>query len=421
MKTRHIAHITIEADTPLKVGSNSSDFLQDSPIQRDFNALPMILGTSIAGVLRKDFNKEKVVDIFGEENGSKVIFSNALLCINRKNEVCEELLLEKRAFLKLFDTLPIREHTAITDKGVAKEHAKFDEEVLYKGSRFKFSIEVIEDEKSFEEILALLSSPSFRLGGGSSKGFGKLKILEIKKESFELESYENYSRSLNHILKNTHEIKQSSSETHTQYTLKITPEDFFIFGSGFGDEDADATPVYEYVIDYAKEALGEKQILLPASSIKGAIAHRTIFHLNSLLGNTIEEKNGMNSIEAIFGSAKDSKDDTKKGSKGKIIFSDCFKDNKQELKTFDHVAIDRFTGGAIDGALFQEKTIAQKDEWEIEILLEKSIQDKELEAFEKALLDITTGMLSLGGMTTKGHGVFVGIVKKDGKILKVGE
>jgi len=424
MKTRHIAHIVVEADTPLKVGSNTSDFLQDSPIQRDFNGLPMILATSIAGVLRKDFDKIKVADVFGDEftkkkeaQGSKVIFSNALLCINNNNEVCEELLADKTTFLKLFDTLPIREHTAITDKGVAKEHAKFDEEVLYKGTRFKFSIEVLEDEKSFEEILALLCSSSFRLGGGSTKGFGKLKIIEIKKESFELESYENYSSSLNYALKNSHTIQERDSQTHTRYTLKITPEDFFIFGSGFGDEDADATPVYEYVIDYAQGALGKKQILIPASSIKGALAHRTTFHYNALVGNSIEEKNGVSSLEAIFGSAKDSKDKTKQGSKGKLILSDCFKGDRQETKTFDHVSIDRFTGGAIDGALFQEKTVAQKDLWEVDILLEKSVDGNELKAFEKTLTDITTGMLPLGGMTTKGHGVFVGEVFKDGKKL----
>ena len=37
-----------------------------------------------------------------------------------------------------------------------------------------------------------------------------------------------------------------------------------------------------------------------------------------------------------------------------------------------------------------------------------------LEAFEKALKDITTGMLSLGGATTKGHGIFRGKVLKNG-------
>ncbi len=56
MTKRHIAHIIIEADTPIKVGSNAMDFLNDSPVQRDWNGLPMILGTSIAGVLRKEFD-----------------------------------------------------------------------------------------------------------------------------------------------------------------------------------------------------------------------------------------------------------------------------------------------------------------------------------------------------------------------------
>ena len=37
------------------------------------------------------------------------------------------------------------------------------------------------------------------------------------------------------------------------------------------------------------------------------------------------------------------------------------------------------------------------------------------EAFEKTLKDITSGMLSLGGVTAKGHGIFSGILLKDGK------
>jgi CRISPR/Cas system CMR subunit Cmr4 (Cas7 group RAMP superfamily) len=412
MQTRYIAHIVVEAQTPLKVGSNASDFLQDSPIQRDWNALPMILGTSLAGVLRKDFDPLKVEDIFGKDDGSKVIISNALL-LDENSQVSENLLLEKSPFLQLFETLPIREHTAITDKGVAKEHAKFDEEVLYKGSRFKFSIEVLDDEESFEEIVALLGSESFRVGGGSTKGFGKLKILSIQTDTFDINNHETYSSSLNHTLSKSYEPKTLPSQTYTKYTLNITPEDFFLFGSGFGDEDADATPVYESVIDYEKGALSQKQILIPASSIKGALSHRTLFYYNALKGYTIEEGNGLKLMESIFGSAKDSKE--KQGSKGKVIFSDCFKEARDATKVFDHVSIDRFTGGAIDGALFQEKTIAQKDEWHIEILLDKNIKDQELEAFEKALTDITTGMLPLGGMTTKGHGVFVGSWSKDGK------
>jgi CRISPR/Cas system CSM-associated protein Csm3 (group 7 of RAMP superfamily) len=423
MKTKYIAHITIEAETPLKVGSNASDFIQDSPVQKDWNTLPMILGTSIAGVLRKDFDKNLVDDIFGKENGSKVVFSNALL-LDEKGEVCEELLFDsqKSNFLKCFDTLPIREHTAITDKGIALEHSKFDEEVVYKGTQFKFSIEMIEDDKnSFDVILNLLSNTSFRLGGGSTKGFGKIEIKEIVYQAFDRDTYVHYSSSLNHHLSDKFPIKEHQSTTHTQYELNITPDDFFIFGSGFGDSDSDSTSMYEKVIDYEKKGLSKKQILLPASSIKGALAHRTAFYYNKAIGATIESANAKvedknDAVKAIFGHKKALAEDreTKLGQKGKILISDCFQVNNNQSKTFDHVSIDRFTGGAIDGALFQEKTICDDKEYEIEILLEKAIDKIFIEAFESALKDICTGVLALGGMTTKGHGIFTGTVLRDG-------
>jgi CRISPR/Cas system CSM-associated protein Csm3 (group 7 of RAMP superfamily) len=416
-KNRYIAHIVMEADTPIKVGSNKSDFLQDSPAQRDWNGLPMILGTSIAGVLRKDFGGN-VADIFGETTGSKVIISNALL-VDEKGQVYEGLLTSKTEFQKIFDNLPIREHAAIDSKGVTKTGAKFDEEVVYKGTRFKFSIEFIEEDKAtFDAILDLLSNPAFRVGGGSTKGFGKFKIVEIK---IALADLENYSSSLNYMPSHCDESapKQSTSQTHTAYTLKIKPDNFFMFGSGFGDTDADMTPVFEQAVDYAQGKLTKKQILIPASSIKGALAHRTTYHLNKLLGNTIEAKNGLESVKGIFGDAKNSKQNID-GSKGKILISDCFKnfDEKKQTKTFDHVSIDRFTGGAIEGALFQEKTVADDGEsYKIEILLKNGVDAKALEAFELALKDIATGMLSLGGATTKGYGVFCGEVLKDGAKL----
>ncbi len=402
---KHIAYITMEADTPLKVGSNDSDFIQDSPIQKDWNGLPMILGTSIAGVLRKDFTGD-VNDIFGKDDGSKVIFSNALL-VDENGEVHEKLLLKKSAFLQLFNTLPIREHTAMTDKGVAKEHSKFDEEVVYKGTRMKFSIEVMNDENAFNSLLALLQSPSFRLGGGSTKGFGKLKIIDIAQIVLDTtDGIAKHSSSLNTLKGDGFVGKSSQSSTHNVYRLKITPDDFFMFGSGFGDSDADQTPVVEKVIDYDMKGLSSNYLLMPASSLKGAISHRTAYHYNAQNKLYIGNDEARKVIGEIFGEAKES--DTKQGSCGKALFSDVYKLDRDEKKVFDHVAIDRFTGGGIDGALFQEKTAAQKDEWEIEVLLNKNVEEKFISAFEATLDDVCSGMLPLGGATTKGHGVFSG-------------
>lgn len=410
MKVKYIAHITIEADTPLKVGSSASDFMHDSPIQKDWNGLPMILGTSIAGVLRKDFDGD-ANEIFGNENGSKVIFSNALL-VDEKGKVSEELLLGKSSFLELFESLPIREHTAITDKGVAKEHSKFDEEVVYKGSRFKFSIEMLEDKEAFEQTIEMLLSPSFRLGGGSTKGFGKFKVVDVAKVTIDtIDKLVHYSSALDSLGNGDFGPAKSKAKNHTIYSLKIEPDDFFMFGSGFGDDDADQIPVIEKVIDYDEKGLSANYILIPASSLKGAIAHRAAYHYNLQNQLFIGNEEARLVISELFGEAKNSKEEIE-GSKGKVLFSDLYKLDRDETKIFDHVSIDRFTGGGIDGALFQEKTTAQHDVWEIEMLLAHGVDEVCVKAFEATLDDICSGMLPLGGATTKGHGIFSGTWSK---------
>ena len=418
MTNRYIAHVTIKALTPLKVGTSDKDFFKDAPVQRDWNNLPMVLGTSIAGVLRKEFSKEKEDEVFGKDTGSKVIFSNALL-LDEKGKVQEGLLTQKSPFLKIFDNLPLREHTAITDKGVAKDKSKFDEEVVYKGTKFKFSIEVLEEKDSFVEIISLIQSPTFRLGGGSSKGFGKFEVEKIETTIIDtIEKLENYSSSLNDFDgEEIQKIKQKRT-CHIKYELHIKPDDFFMFGSGFGDKDADITPVYEKVINDDYTGLTEKEILIPASSIKGALSHRTAFYFNKKqleLGKDHKKVGEENeAVKAIFGHKKELKNKKELGQKGKILISDCFMKYQDNVKVFDHVSIDRFTGGAIEGALFQEKTIADDRVYGIEIYLKNEQIDEYKDAFESALKDIKTGMLALGGATTKGHGVFTGTLLRDG-------
>ena len=452
---RFLAHVIIEAKTPLKVGGGKNDLFLDAPVQRDWNGLPMILGTSVAGILRRAFEdnagKDAANEIFGtkreekgrggngkeskDENkkededllGSRLIVSNALL-VDEKGRICEELLLEKSEFLRYFDILPIRDHVAIGANGVAKDAGKFDEEVVFKGTRFKFSLEFDGSKEDFKKILNLLCDPTLRLGGGSSKGFGSLGILEIKWGEFEPDRYSNsLNFSSNGFAKFTPDSAADGNlKRHIRYELKISLDDFFMFGSGFGDKDADQTPVLESVIDYENKCLSKRKILIPASSVKGALSHRTAFHFNKInkqFGKKAKVGSENEAVREIFGYEKNKND---KGAKGKILIGDCFLDydEAKDAKVFEHVSIDRFTGGAIDSALFQEKAVAKRDEFIIEILLRNDVcGDKEkektfnnaLEAFEATLDDVVEGRLSLGGATTKGYGFF------KGKALKYNE
>ena len=270
---RYIAQIVIEADTPLNISSGETGILTDSLIMTDANGLPMILGTSLTGVLRHSFKNDEIVkELFGypeqknnksnkgnKGKGSRIIISNAHF-VGKDGKVIEGLQNNidwQDEFYYKFLNLPIRQHAKINHKGVAdtKEHGKFDEQIIYKGTRFKFEIELIgndNDRDSWEQLLKILNYETFRIGGGTRKGFGKLKVVSLKTKIFDLrnqlDDYAKKSASLNFEL-DTKDIKDkyknSQTDQWTKYVLELNPEDFYLFGSGLSDNEVDMTPVYE--------------------------------------------------------------------------------------------------------------------------------------------------------------------------------
>lgn len=408
---KHIAIVTLKTLTPLKIGTSKVDFLQDMPVNRDFNGLPFIQGSSIAGVLRKKF-QQRADEIFGYEKekgdegeASKVKISNALL-VDEKGKVHEKLIGEKSKFLKIFDNLPVREHTAINHRGVAKEHSKYDEEVVFRGAKFRFMIEYEGDWETFEEILEKINTPSFRLGGRTTNGFGNFKAEKILYESMDNEKYAEFKPSLNTEL-NSEFTKKGTEKDYKHYRLCIKPESFFIFGNGEGDSEADLTELKEHFVDYENGGLGELEVVIPASSVKGALSHRVAFYYNLEEKNWAEkrinqEKETNPAVIALFGEKKHKK----RGSKGKVYISEAYKREYYE-KVFDHVKIDRFTGGAVDTALFNEKAVLT-DEIIIDVYVKDDVEQRYLKLLEKAFDDVVNGMLPLGYGVNKGHGVFLG-------------
>lgn len=454
LNLRYIAQFIIEADTALNLSSGERDLLTDSLVKTDANGLPMIPGASLTGVLRHSFAEEgdsQIIDnIFGcqgitssEENdgrGSRLVITDGLF-IGSDGNVIEGLknIDWDDSFYAKFRELPIRDHCKITEKGTAADHGKFDNQIVYKGTRFKFEMELTGTEKdagNWKSLLELLSLRTFRLGGGTRKGYGKIKVISAETKKFNLD----ISEELNAYLEKTSELAiplaggtkiiyplESDTKRWINYKLELVPEDFFSFGSGFGDEDADMTPVYEDVLEWDNNQEPEqpyfsvKKVLIPASSVKGAVSHRVAFHFNNYekifadeiinIDNYVGEKNP--AVKALFGYKKDSKhedEENKSGQRGNVLFSDVYLENEQTEKILNHVAIDRFTGGAMDGALFDEKVITQKDTIIMELYVHKRAFETEnvKQAFESTLDDITTGLLPLGSRTMGGHGCFNG-------------
>ena len=210
--------------------------------------------------------------------------------------------------------------------------------------------------------------------------------------------------------------------------IHLEAENYWMFGGG---EDllseprpVDMAPVRDNLIVWEKGENGTEGkvkrnvIVIPGSSVKGAIAHRTAFHYNVLRGNfadkveNLEEFCGENNgaVRDLFGFAGAGPQD---GARGKISIEDVFIENDPPSNRIAHVTIDRFTGGAKDTGLFDEKPL-YKGEFDMKITVEDldSIDDESLKAFCSALDDLCNGRLQLGAGSGRGMGYFNGDIEE---------
>lgn len=461
---RYLARFIIEATTPLTIGSGENNILTDALVVLDSNGLPYIPGSSLAGVIRHSIDEKKAREIFGyqstenssEGHGSEIIFSDAKM-IGKDGKVIDGLqdIDFTDEFYNHFFRLPIRQHVRINHRGVVQESGKFDEQIIFKGTRFCFEMEMLYDgtlskSETFDSVLNSVSKRSFRIGGGSRKGFGKIDVIEVYKvelnlmEPQDLTLYLSKSSGLSEDAmwwkEKRIQVHSDNDDTYDEYKLILKPDNFFMFGSGMGDSDADLTSVKAAYIywkpsssdpDVTVPEFKSEAILIPGTSVKGAVAHRMAYYYNLFMRKyadkeaAIESLVGTNNkaVRELFGYEERS-NGTNIQVPGNVLVSDLIVSHSYVEKILNHVAIDRFTGGAMAGALFSEKTIYDQEnkdkKYEIIFLVKKEncYTLHVLEAFERALLDICNGMLPLGGGVNRGNGCFNGKLFMNGKELK---
>lgn len=446
---RFLSRIIIEAVTPLAVGTGVKQVITDAPIARDVNGLPYIPGTALAGVFRhicaEEYYDDASIDLFfgfhqnKNSEGSLLYFSDAII-VGEEGKPIDGLNTNlESSYYDLLRNLPIRNRVCITEKGVGKKGAKFDNEVVYAGTRFCFEIEMRGKEENeydkFKRVLAVIKNKGFRIGGNSRNGYGAVEVVDCKvaklnlEKSSDLQDYIEKSSSLSAELPSSfneftiEDNIDSDSDKWIEYEMTLKPDDFFFFGSGSGDATAiaDTVPVRECRIVWNSELpqrpeIKNKCILIPGTSVKGAISHRVAYNYNLLLkryaGKDSEAKVGCynEAVMELFGYHSENDKELKRGN---VIFSDIILEEESPLyegKLFNHVSIDYFTGGAIDGALFTDRVDTDSRLFKFNISVRKdSLKDDNVrKAFEMTLQDICNGMLPLGGSVNRGYGCFSG-------------
>jgi len=461
-----IARITLECQSPLSIGTGEQDTLYDVLPMRDADGLPTIPGTSLAGILRAKYQSKFGLDesnsLFGigrpdgddtdksPYHASRLFLSWAR--VHKSDNVPAPLAISPSDIQQdpilhwLSQDQPIyRDHVKINDKGTSLDGGKFSRGAIPTGSRFTFEIIIerfTQDTTEFDNLISCLTSPDLYLGGATYRGYGNITTIHITHKHLDLKQGEDrdwlrgYSRDLSTPLQDPSKpacdvADKSSIGDAIHYKLTLRPEGFYRFGGGdtalretkLGmdgnyDKDADDFVKTERIILWEKNTdnqlqakISQPRLLIPAASVKGAIRHRTAFHAQRL--STVE-----NIGDAVTHSLFGHQTQNNEGFAGRVHIPDQYLefDEIKHIGRMSHNAIDRFTQGTIDGALYEEELVFGLGfEVSISIAEKRNIDkstfdppDLDIQALKLALEDITQARLPLGAGASSGHGFFTG-------------
>ena len=454
-----LARMKLEAVTPLSISTGRPDNAFDTALLRDANGLPAIPGTALAGVLRHLWSgrhgEVSAGALFGHQTGSegapsRVTVSWGHLC-DSQGRVADGLLLGDSATrltadplfaaaLAQVDTPVFRNRVRLTHRGAAADTSKFDRAVLPAGNRFVVEVCLWSgtghDPTEFDRLLDLFTHPGLRVGGATRAGLGRLKVIDMASTRLDMEQamvraqLKNLRRDLNDwrgLAACTPTSQPAKQADWLRGTLRLEPHGAWRIGQGDtppsgAEKPADLLPVVESRIDWTTGSgrYLPAMLLVPASSVKGALAHRMAFHARRLSGtwrgpaDAAIDDGKPSAVADLFGEAKDNDskgDGAGSGKAGCLYIDDAFVSvSEVKLAQLMHNAIDRFTGGVRDRVLYEEEVLFG-GAIEIELALDTQRLRRPADAraaLHLAIRDLCEGRLALGSRGTTGNGFFRG-------------
>ncbi len=379
--------------SPLLIGKGEGELI-DKEIAKDNNGIPYIPATSFVGAVKHYLSESDLSDkrefhfLFGSDGDS----TNHRF---QSHFIIDDLYPDDTV-----STL-IRDGIKIGTKGVVEEKKKFNYEVLEPGSVFKLfgEIKIFEEfnKNEIETILATLfnslKKERIRFGAFTTKGFGKIKLKYVEVYQFNFpkdgDDYLKYLQDPAYLPKEKRinlsgDISKNLHENMFMLKGKFDIKNSLIIGGGDAD-DSDKSHIKSV-----------NRNILTATSLKGALKTRAEA-IMSIIGNK-----GKEIIDNLFGYGDEL---NKISKKGRLMIEETEIESKEEIH--HRIKIDRFTGGAMEGALFDSKPL-----WYGEVNIKLEIlepKDYEIGLVLLLLKDLWTGDLPLGGEKSIGRGVLRGI------------
>jgi len=447
MVARWVITGTITLESAAHFGGENEGF-SDMKILRDpKDGGPLLPGTSLAGALRS-----YLADVLGGYRSEEIdevatLFGMARKRPNENNSESDNGAQAEegpQSPLIVFDSLgrllpelnvEIRDGVAIDPKiGTAEHHKKYDFEVLPAGTEFPVRVELIVGKGDNEirlvsllvKALNGLCDGEIALGMKRSRGLGAIKTDVWKALRFDLTTPEGWmqwltsdhekpTESTDGACSPTDAVRNTCSEFMIQTiavdnrervvidTLLHVEGDLLIRSAGIEPAGADVIHL---------RSAGEP--VLPGTSLAGAMRTQALkianlFNRDALVDEIFGPRIKTNDNAMVENGNNSPKASKVRISEGKL--------SKAEARRQIRIAIDRFTGGVVNGALFDEEVQSGGG---VEVKIELRNPEKaEVGLLLLLLKDLLSGQIPVGGSVSVGRGILKGKAKirfKDGEV-----
>ncbi len=394
--TKIYYRIEFELASALSVGSGEN-YYSDGDVLRNSAGRPFIPGSSLAGIYRALLPAKEAERYFGDrQENDKGIESKVL--------VYDAQLHDKKGFCHT----SVRDCVALDEWKTNKKGCKFDFEVVEPGAVFVTYLEQNSsdgDRDIGEDIACAWAHHKIHIGKKTMRGLGSIDKVTVWKRTFDfskeleewLNEFDMYKESCwegkewkipessvgRDAFSIVVELKQKSGISIRRYTTEVKQEN-------------SVQPDMEQLT-----YINDKKPYIPGTSWAGVFYH----HMEKLLpGSTAD----------YFGTGSEKK------KKSVIRFGES-RIEKAAPKTLTRNAVDRFTGGVVDKALFTEKMwYGGNTELSIEILADVSRQFRQVLA--ASIADLHMGIMAVGGLTAVGRGLFIVTgITVNGHAVKISE
>ena len=382
--------------------------IADMCLLRDADGKPFIPGASIAGAARS-FLAQQGLPWEKYQKGDESQMLKQLFGGAGKDDTMSTLIVAD-ACVSGEATTSIRDGVRVdTCSGSAAEKAKFDVEVVERGTEFKLSLECVirdgDDKSKLKQLfLALLhgfEAGDIRLGARTRRGYGHGKVACWKIRDLQMNDPDDVMAWLRDKVWCRPASKLTPQPLPSDQRQYFRLEADFILRTSLLIRSSPSDPKSPDMVHL--HSAGEP--VVPGTSFAGAFRHRA-----SLIASTIGWSE--DAVSEIFGPVHKQKgEDQQKGLWASRVWIEEKLVKNVESRWQDRVAIDRFTGGSLQNALFNEKPIFPQESTphlKLKLTLEEP-DDAEIGLLFLTLRDFWNGHAALGGETSNGRGTLQGV------------